>query len=403
MLTVDDNQLLTSIGPGTPCGDLLRRYWQPFALMSEVTNDAPLKRVKVLGEQLVLVKHSAGLSLYRENCPHRGASLAYGYIEGDCLRCAYHGWKFNSAGICVQKPFEVTQTDHQVLQAYPVLESCGLLFTYMGPVSERPIFPKWDILTRTDGRYKIEQQADLKCNWLQVQENAVDVTHTYYLHAKMFERLGMHDATGFNRPMECFGFQPFQWGIIKTWGYKDGLRGWGNLMIFPNILRLMTEIHWRVPVDDTTTRIFWLGINYAEEPTDSPLIVQQPDRNREDGTYTLDTFMSQDAMAVETQGTIFDRSRERLGASDRGVVMFRKMLKQQIEAISSGSRPIANLYSSTESSDTIDLRQWMGGFIPMSCLPDPTFNDDISLKDFIDERYVEFHLPQYGDQKGDEV
>jgi 5,5'-dehydrodivanillate O-demethylase len=339
------------------------------------------------------VKHSAGLSLYKEHCPHRGASLAYGYIEDDCLRCAYHGWKFNADGVCVEKPFEVTQSNHQLLPSYPVLEYCGLLFTYLGPTSERPIFPKWDILTRNDGLHTIEQQADLNCNWLQVQENAADVTHTYYLHAKMFERLGMHDATGFNRPMKSFGFQPFRWGIIKTWTYHDGLSGWGNLLVFPNILRLMTEIHWRVPVDDVTTRIFWLGINFAEVPSDTPVVLRQPDRNHKDGSYKMDTFMSQDAMAVETQGVIFDRSRERLGASDRGIVMFRKMLKEQIENVSRGSRPIANLYSSTENSEQIDLRRWMGGFIPMSCLPDPTFNETVSLKDFKDERYVEFQLP----------
>jgi 5,5'-dehydrodivanillate O-demethylase len=167
-------------------------------------------------------------------------------------------------------------------------------------------------------------------------------------------------------------------------------------MVFPNMLRIMTEMHWRVPVDDTTTRIVWVSFTPSAngEPvvTDAPpQIIRQPRRNDDTGRYMMDTFMSQDAMAVETQGRILDRSRENLGASDRGIVMFRKMLREQIEVVQSGGRPMAYVYGN--APDIIDLRQWMGGYLPMSCRPDPGFVQTREFDQIFDDTHQEYEIP----------
>jgi 5,5'-dehydrodivanillate O-demethylase len=167
-------------------------------------------------------------------------------------------------------------------------------------------------------------------------------------------------------------------------------------MVFPNMLRIMTEMHWRVPVDDTTTRIVWVSFTPSADESsvqtgEPPKIVRQPARTDEGGRYLMDTFMSQDAMAVETQGPILDRSRENLGASDRGIVMFRQLLQEQIEAVQSGERPVANVYGS--APEITDLRQWMGGYLPTSCVPDPTFRQSRDFTDIFDDSHVEYEIP----------
>ena len=121
--------------------------------------------------------------------------------------------------------------------------------------------------------------------------------------------------------------------------------------------------------------------------------MRQPKRTDEDGRYLMDTFMSQDAMAVETQGPILDRSREMLVASDRGIVMYRKMLREQIERVRSGGNPIANIYDS--EPEMTDLRRWMGGYLPMSCAPDPTFRQTAQWDDVFDQGHIEYEIPEH--------
>ena len=400
MLDHATNELLTRVGPGTPCGNLLRHYWHPVGYSSELTEAGQTKRVRILGEDLVLARTGSGdLLLVQERCPHRGASLLYGFVEGSNIRCAYHGWLYNAAGECTERPFESEKASRvckKMIDSYATQECGGLIFGYLGPAEHKPAFPNWDILTREDGVRHFEVQDDLACNWLQVQENAVDVTHTFYTHSKYFEHLGLNDQSGFGKPFKRFGFQRFDWGIVKSWEYENAGRGWGNLMVFPNMLRIMTEMHWRVPVDDTTTRIVWVSFTPSSDGKPmtnaaAPKIVTQPKRTDPAGRYLMDTFMSQDAMAVETQGPILDRSQENLGASDRGIVMFRQMLLEQIEAVRAGERPIANVYA--DAPEATDLRQWMGGYLPMSCQPDPSFRQTREFADIFDESHLEYEIP----------
>ncbi|CCD29059.1 Rieske (2Fe-2S) domain protein [Candidatus Glomeribacter gigasporarum BEG34] len=400
MLDQTTNDLLTHVGPNTPCGNLLRRYWHPVGYSSELTGLGRTKRVRILGEDLVLARIGSGaLLLVQERCPHRGASLLYGFVEGTNIRCAYHGWLYNQAGECIERPFESEKANRickKMIESYPTHECGGLIFAYLGPAVDQPAFPNWDILIRQDGVRHFEVQDDLACNWLQMQENAVDVTHTYYLHSKYFEQLGLNDGSGFGKPFKRFGFQRFDWGIVKSWEYEEMGRGWGNLMVFPNMLRIMTEMHWRVPIDDTTTRIVWVSFTPSTDgkpmlANEEPKIVQQPKRKDETDRYLMDTFMSQDAMAVETQGLILDRSKENLGVSDRGVVMLRQMLLEQIKVVQAGGRPIANVYGA--EPEMTDLRQWMGGYLPMSCQPDPTFHQTREFKDIFDDTHKEYEIP----------
>ena len=107
MLTAEQNARLTQVGPGTPAGALLRRYWQPVAAAGELTEEKPIKRVRILGEDLVVYRDASGkYGLVGERCPHRSASLAYGKVEADGIRCPYHGWKFAASGACIEQPAE---------------------------------------------------------------------------------------------------------------------------------------------------------------------------------------------------------------------------------------------------------------------------------------------------------
>lgn len=410
MLSKDDNEKLVRVGPGTPCGELLRRYWHPVCIASELTPDKPKKRMSILGEPLVLFLMPSGeYGLVSEHCLHRHASLYYGFVDECGIRCAYHGWLFDQKGQCIERPFEpldpLTRL-HKRLPAYSVEKFGGLIFAYMGPQDKKPLLPHWDILVRKDGRRYFEVQEDLSCNWLQVQENAVDVTHTYYLHSYMFRKQGKVDDSGFGHELRRYGFQPFQWGILKSWSYGDdkNMEGWGNLMVFPNMLRLMTEMHWRVPVDDETTRIFWVGFEPSLDGKSIgenyiPQIIQQPPRTNESGEYLLDTFMSQDAMAVETQGKIVARHLETLGSSDRGIIMFRRMLEEQIGMVQTGANPMALVFRPEENVN-IDLREWMGGYLPMSCLDDPTALQRKLAEDIFDERHEVVNVPPNTNMKG---
>src|SRR5215470_7265647 len=146
MLSKEDNELITRVGPGTPMGSLMRQYWIPALLASEVAEpDGDQKRIRVLGENLIAFRDTAGqVGLLANNCPHRGASLFFGRNEEAGLRCVYHGWKFSTTGECVDMPNEPAESDfkHKVRAvAYPTREYGGLVWTYMGPRADPPPLP----------------------------------------------------------------------------------------------------------------------------------------------------------------------------------------------------------------------------------------------------------------------
>ena len=190
MLTAEQNELLTRVGPGTPCGELMRRYWHPIAAGSELEAPRWNKRVRVLGENLVLFKDREGrLGLITEQCPHRHASLAFGIPTKDGIRCPYHGWEFGLDGQCLAQPNEPEKSAfrHKIkTPAYAVEELGGVIWAYLGPAETKPLVPRIDGFVR-EGMIRMLGRCVVPCNWLQIMENSLDPVHTEWLHGHTYE------------------------------------------------------------------------------------------------------------------------------------------------------------------------------------------------------------------------
>ena len=360
MLAQETNEQLTRVGPGTPAGLLLRRYWQPVCPAADLAQDGAKKRVKIMAEDVVVFRlprksenEPIRYGCVAEHCSHRAASLYYGFVEDDGIRCAYHGWKYDAGGRCIDQPFEKNPDYKKEVchPAYPVETLAGVLFIYMGPPERKPLLPRWDVLVRRDGVRTLEVHEVLRCNWLQAMENSADTIHTYYLHGHTMKMKGLRGGEFYYRPVVDYDWEICEWGIIKRCTY-GGDRPEAEVrppLVFPNILRIpqgYTEaVHWRVPIDDTSTQIFVMlldpskGGKIVEQPEDLP-ISHVPYRD-ENGEYLLSTFPSQDAMAWETQGALYDRTKEKLGTTDRGITVFRNMLRDQIAIVQKGGDPMA--------------------------------------------------------------
>ena len=191
-MQAQQNERITRIGPGTPCGVLLRHYWQPVALVDEFEPrlDArmaqrPLKAVRVLGQNFILFKDDQGRwGLLDRDCPHRGADLAFARHEGDGVRCPFHGWKFDATGRCLETPGEPvgSRLCERVQQgAYPVIERSGVLFAWLGQADAAPPFPAFDCFA-APGTHTFAYKGLWQCNWLQAFEVGLDPVHTSFLH-----------------------------------------------------------------------------------------------------------------------------------------------------------------------------------------------------------------------------
>src|SRR3954471_21446833 len=189
MLSKEENERLTQAGPGTPMGELLRRYWHPVCAVDELDRSIfRTKELKVLGEELVLYRDRSGtLGLLDRFCAHRRASLAYGVVEAEGIRCQYHGWKFDETGRVLEQPFEDTMHPEAKfrekcgIQAYKAQERGGLIFAYLGP-DPAPLLPNWSPLVWENAVRDIAI-TELPCNWLQCQENSLDPVHVEWLHS----------------------------------------------------------------------------------------------------------------------------------------------------------------------------------------------------------------------------
>ena len=360
-----ENESLTRVGRGTPAGELLRRYWHPVALAADLTEEKPIKAVTLLGENLVVFRlpPAAGetaprYGLVAEQCRHRLASLAYGRVDHEGIRCPYHGWKYDLCGKVLEMPAEPPDSGYyqKIRQpAYPVQKLAGLLFAYLGP-QPVPLLPRWDVLVREDGKRWITVESVIDCNWLQPMENSVDPSHLYWLHGET-AYLGRHQR----QYEEKHEFIPFEYGIIKrrvTPGKtpSDPPKVDEHPLVFPTILRHVSQavrgksdgscrhnMQIRVPRDDTHTQVY--RVNFIPGPTErSPEGVDPPHEYRPlkspEGHYYMDIVSAQDSMAWETQGPITDRTQEHLGAGDRGIVMFRRLVKEQIEIVKNGGDPL---------------------------------------------------------------
>jgi 5,5'-dehydrodivanillate O-demethylase len=365
MLTREENETLTRVGRGTPAGEMLRRYWHAVAAAGELTDEKPIKAVKLLGENLVVYRDKKGrYGLVGERCPHRSASLAYGRTDEEGIRCPYHGWKFDGAGKCLEQPGEPEERSYKdkIRQtAYPVQKLGGLLFGYLGP-EPAPLLPRWDLLAWENGRRWIEVHEVLRCNWLQPTENSVDPSHLYWLHGDT-----AHLLPNVARYEEEHEFIPFEFGILKrriTPGRKPGDAPQidQHPLVFPNTLRhvfrakdrmLRHNLQIRVPVDDSHTQVFVVYFEPNEtdrSPADGDAPWEYFHVRDEKGRYRLEHVLVQDAMAWETQGGIVDRTQEHLGVGDEGIILLRKLLREQIEIVRSGRDPLGVVRQADKNS-----------------------------------------------------
>src|SRR5215510_14986363 len=179
-----EDEELTHVGPGTPCGEYLRRFWQPI-ITSEELHDLP-RRLRIMGEDLVVFRDQSGaVGLLELHCPHRGTSLEFGLVSAKGIRCCYHGWLFDVDGTILEtpgEPAESTLKDRLCHGAYPTHEYRGIVFAYMGPPDHQPPFPTYDSFTRPGYRLIPSRKYFYPCNWLQIMENAMDPVHTAFLH-----------------------------------------------------------------------------------------------------------------------------------------------------------------------------------------------------------------------------
>ena len=349
MLSEEKNRMLTQVGPGTPMGGLLRRYWMPVAGVSEF-DDRSTKAVRLLGEDLVLYKDlSGGFGLVDRRCAHRRADLSYGMVEEQGLRCNYHGWAFNAQGECISQPYEDTAFPERRarerihIKAYPVQAKAGMLWAYLGPLPA-PELPDWEPFSWENGFAQVVISS-LPCNWFQCQENSIDPVHFEWMHETWGKRLRTGDRSAVPTHLKL-EFDEFEHGFVyrrvkEDTDESDEMWTVGRVCLWPNGFFLGEHFEWRVPIDDENTlSVTW---KFTKLPKDRHPFQQQRiptwygPTHDQNGEWIDTHVMNQDFLAWVGQGRIADRTQEHLGASDRGIVAIRRRFFDEMEAIAAGA------------------------------------------------------------------
>jgi phthalate 4,5-dioxygenase len=386
MLSAVQNELITRTAPGTAAGALLRRYWQPAALVDELAGNRPVKAVRLLGEDLVAFRDQKGrYGLIGRHCPHRGTDLSYGRLEDGGLRCAFHGWLFDVNGQCLQTPAEPANSNLAAnikQKSYPVVEKSGILFAYLGAGSP-PAFPHFDCFIAPD-THTFGFKGMIDCNWLQSLEVGIDPVHTSFLHrffadedpdqgyGKVFRDRSEDSDMPITRIMREFAqprieIEPTDYGFrlitLREIGDEKAHVRVTNL-VFPNCFiipmsREMTISQWHVPIDDA--RHYWYAIFTSfGAPVDKDEMRRQrlelyqlPDyapRRNKSNDYGFDaheqahtTFTGMgtdinvhDQWACESMGPIADRTQEHLGSSDKAISFYRRLLRRALDESGKG-------------------------------------------------------------------
>lgn len=381
MVTAEEQKLFTQVGPGTPGGELLRRYWYPIAALGEL-DENPVKPVKLLGETLVLYRDRSGtLGLIDSQCAHRRASMTLGVPEDKGLRCPYHGWRFAETGQCIEQPAEKRPyCDKVKIKAYPVRVACGAVFAYLGP-QPVPELPLWDLMTWDNVLHEIAY-ATLPCNWFQSMENTVDQDHLDWLHVafsdyvlerngradlkKRFWRAGEFKGEGDRARLKEMLYERNSLGILRraVYGERDKNHpDWriGLQVVFPNFNRAVNDLQIRVPVDDThftyfLIRAHWLKPGEKAQQDKVPYFrIPLPiDMQGNIHWKDLDAHATQDMAAWMSQGPVFDRTKELLGESDKGIRLLRQMFKEQAQLVAEGKEPM-NVFRDPAKAQNIHI------------------------------------------------
>jgi 5,5'-dehydrodivanillate O-demethylase len=374
MLSVEQNDRLTRVGPGTPMGELMRRYWFPVATGQDLAEN-PVRAVRLLGENLTLYRDRQGrLGLIGQRCAHRSVDLKHGIPEQEGLRCPYHGWIYDASGQCIDQPAEDSQhnfASRVQIPGYHAEELGGLIWGYIGP-EPAPLLPRWELFAY-DNVFRVVGTTMLPCNWLQAQENSVDTVHTEYVHGAFgvytMEVLGIDDPEVVGRFQRFvdrhhvkIDFKPVKYGIQKyrmTVGQDETAGSWtmGHPMVFPNYVLIgqpgYKEFQIRVPVDDTTTYHLSYHVYFPGPGVEIPEQTTVPSFEVPIRPYP-DYVLGQDIVAWPSQGPITDRSVEKLAETDRGLIMFRKQLEDNIRLVEEGQDPM-NVFRDPAENRFIEL------------------------------------------------
>lgn len=353
---------LTEVGPGTDCGEYLRRYWLPVAMTDQI-GDLPY-RLRIMGEDLILFREKAEgrLGLTHLHCCHRNMSLEYGIVEEGGIRCSYHGWKYGLDGTILETPCEPPASqvkERTCLGAYPVIEYKGLAFAYMGPPDHQPPFPMMDTFDE-DGDDLVPYLIKSPCNWLQVMENAWDPFHVVYLHT-LAARVQFHEAFAH---MPMIEFHDSQTGEFYTNVRRDGEFVWvrthdhmlpsftqnGAHFPVPDRARYFGRCglsRWITPIDDTNTMVIaWRHFREARFNDDPRGLT-----NRDEVGFGMTDFYGQgpdrdyetrqrdpgDYDAWVSQGPVNIHARENLAFTDRGVAKARRLIRNAVRAVKAGA------------------------------------------------------------------
>jgi nitrite reductase/ring-hydroxylating ferredoxin subunit len=392
VLSAEDNEILTRVGAGTPMGNLLRRYWVPACLTSEIAEpDGPPARVRLLGEDLVGFRDTAGrIGLIAERCPHRGTSLFYGRNEENGLRCTYHGWKFDVTGQCTDQRSELHPFCEKIrTTSYPVHESGGIVWAYLGPAETMTPFRDFGTESLAPPQVNVVKET-VYCNWVQSMDGDLDTAHVSNLH--MFDAIDDIPDDGTDKPGYPTNYESMRFWkhdpralieVDDTWhGFRyAGIRVTPNgfkharitAWIFPAssiiaAIPFATRQIFVVPADDVTTYRYNYNVQPHRNPrgyggpmfftyekfpfTVLPPGGLMPREQRRENDYLIDRvaqkgtsysgisdFRSQDAMATETAGPIYDRTTEHLGSTDVAVIRMHRHLLRAAKALAVDGTP----------------------------------------------------------------
>jgi phenylpropionate dioxygenase-like ring-hydroxylating dioxygenase large terminal subunit len=424
MLTKEQNELLTRTGPGTPMGDVLRRYWVPAVMSSEVAEpDCPPAKVKLLGEDLIAFRDTKGrVGIVQERCAHRTASLWLGRNEDCGIRCVFHGWKFDIEGRCVDMPNEPTQDrlrDKVRIRAYPTAEMGDIVWAYMGPADKMPAPPKFEFTQVPPSHREVTKTLE-ECNWFQAVEGGIDTSHVGFLHFGSYQALqSTKDPTGFWRRSQA----PHIEVDLTTYGYRyAGVRPLGdqghwvrgyhfvmpwtqirpsqaNTKVLPNGEKkenwtTTVSGHFWVPQDDESCMVWNWAYNFGNEGLSEEdrrddaagpenVYVDQNFRKKrnKDNNWMIDRaaqrtssftgikgINTQDHAVQESMGPIMDRTVEHLGPADMPVVMARRLLFEAVEAVRAGKDPLGvseGYYELRAIEKLLQTAAWRNEMLPL--------------------------------------
>ncbi len=378
MLKPEQNALVTQTGPGTPMGELFRRYWLPALLAQELpAPDCPPVRLQILSERMVAFRDTQGsLGLVDEFCAHRGVSLWFGRNEENGIRCPYHGWKYDVNGQCMEVPSEPAESGYCEkikLKSYPMIERGGVIWVYMGPLEHKPPFPEFEFATvppeqsYTSKRYQ-------ECNWLQAMEGGIDSSHVSFLHSGNLNTDPLFKGAkgnqyNLNDRMPIFEVVESDGGLYIG-ARRNAEAGHYYWRITPWVMPCFTMVpprgdhpihgHFWIPIDDENNWAWSFdyhpvralshversameagkGIHVAVDTNHRPLQNKDNDYLMDRAAQKAGTSYSgiegigmQDASLQESMGPICDRTKENLVSTDNGIIMARHRLMKAAKAL----------------------------------------------------------------------